>query len=177
MGTAIVSLFAFFLVIGTTMTAVNTVLNQGSGVAEAQAEFHESLIEQLESSVALVSATATAGGGVTTLDVVITNDGYRSLGSFENWDVTVRYDQNGGSDETVIVAPYATTATDNSWTDHSFWYDYDNSIAEFIEPERINMDEEMVMRIQLNPQAQSNTPGEVTITTPTGQVSTIFFSG
>jgi hypothetical protein len=177
MGTAVVSLISFFLVIGTTMTAVNTVLKTGSNNAEAQATSDAQLIAEIETSVKLVSATATTGGGVTQLDVVLSNDGRRSLADFADWNVTVRYDQTGGSDETVLHTPYATSTTDNSWTDLSFWYDHGNSIVELIEPSRINQQEEMVMRIQLNPEVQSSTSGEITITTPTGQTGTIYFDG
>ena len=177
MGTAVVSLIAFFLVIGATMTAVNTVLDMGENNVEARAANNDRLITDLETSVELISVTANTGGGVTQVDVVLTNDGIRSISSFEDWDVTVRYDQTGGAPETVILAPYATSTTDNSWTDLSFWLDYDNSTVELIEPGRINQQEEMVMRIQLNPEVQASTFGEVTITTPTGQTGTIYFSG
>ncbi len=177
MGTAVVSLFAFFLVIGTTMTAVNTVLKTSSNNAEAQASSNNLLIADLETSVALISASATTAGGVTQVDVVLTNDGTRTLASFGTWDVTVRYDQVGASSEAVLLTPYAASTADNSWTDLSFWLDYDNSTAELIEPGRINQQEEMVMRIQLNPEVQASTSGEVTITTPTGQTGTIYFNG
>jgi len=147
MGTAVISLFAFFLVIGSTMTAINTVVKTGSDKAEAVAESNERLLRELETSLVLVSATAVTGGGVTQVDVVVTNDGQRTIASFEDWDVTVRYDQTGVADETVVLVPHASVTTDNSWTDLSFWLDYGNSVAELIEPERINQLEEMVMRI------------------------------
>ena len=106
MGTAIASLFAFFLVIGATMTAVNTVLDTGENNAKVRAANDHRLITNLETSVGLISATAPTGGGVTQVDVVLTNDGIRSIASFEDWDVTVRYDQTGAADETVLMAPY-----------------------------------------------------------------------
>ena len=96
MGTAVVSLIAFFLVIGATMTAVNTVLKISTDNAEAQAASNDRLITDLETSVELVSATAATGGGVTQVDVVLSNSGRRSLSDFSDWNVTVRYDQTGG---------------------------------------------------------------------------------
>lgn len=177
MGTAIISLISLFLVIGSTMTAVNTVIKTGSDKTESLAVSNERLITELETSVALVSAIASTGSGVTQVDVVLSNDGQRTLGSFDEWDITVRYDQTGVSDETVLRTPYATSAADNSWTDLSFWLDYDDSVAELIEPGRINQQEEMVMRIQLNPEVQASTTGEITITTPSGLTGTIYFDG
>ena len=177
MGTAVVSLFAFFLVIGSTMTAINTVVKTGSDNARSVSINNESLVRELETSVALMSATATTGGGVTQIDVVVTNDGHRAIADFGEWDVTVRYDQTGAADETALLAPYAPSTTDNSWTDLNFWLDHGNSIAELIEPKRLNQHEEMVMRIQLNPEVQASTSGEVSITIPTGLTGTIYFGG
>ncbi len=91
MGTAITSLIALFLTIGTTMAAVNIVMNTGSDRAEALAVSNEQLIAKIESSVALVSATETSSEGVSYIDIVITNDGRRALNSFDDWDVIVRY--------------------------------------------------------------------------------------
>jgi hypothetical protein len=177
MGTAVVSLFAFFLVIGTTMTAVNTVLKTGSDNAQAQIENGETLIEHIETSVALVSATESTGGGGSYIDVVITNDGHRTISSFSEWDVTVRYDQTGGADEISLLAPYSSTESNNTWRDLSFWLDYENTVTELIEPSTLNQHEEMVMRIHVEPRVENSTTGEITVTIPTGQTSTIYFNG
>lgn len=177
MGTALSSLIALFLVIGTTITAVYTVLGSGSDRAVALAVSNERLVTELETSIGLVSATAYTNAGSTRVDVVITNDGRRVLGSFEDWDVGVRYEQFGVADEIVVHLAYSTTESDNTWTDASFWIDYGNSVAELIEPGRLNPLEEMLMRVRLNPRVESSTTGEVTITTPTGQTGTIFFDG
>ena len=177
MGTALTSLIALFLVIGTTITAVNTVLDSGSARAVSLAVSDERLVVELETSVSLVSATASTDADSTRVDIVITNDGNRSLGSFDEWDVTVRYEQNGAPEETVVHLSYSATESDNTWTDASFWIDYDNSVVELIEPGRLNPLEEMLMRIRLNPLVQSSTTGEVTVTTPTGLTGTIFFDG
>ncbi len=177
MGTAITSLIAFFLVIGSTITAVNTVLDSGSDRAAALAASNERLVAELETSVGLVSATSSTNSGSTRADVVITNDGIRSIASFEDWDVTVRYEPSGTPSELVIHLPYSTTESDNTWTDASFWIDYDNSTAELIELGRLNPHEEFVIRARLNPEIEPGTTGEVTVTTPTGQTGTIFFGG
>lgn len=177
MGTAITSLIALFLVIGSAMTAVNTVLKTGSDRAMSLAISNEQLVTELETSIGLVSATAYTDADSTRVDIVITNDGRRSLGSFEEWDVTVRYEQNGAPDETVVHLPYSATESDNTWTDASFWIDYGNSVAELVDPGRLNPLEEMLLRVRLSPLVQSSTTGEVTVTTPTGMTGTIYFNG
>jgi hypothetical protein len=177
MTTAVLALFAFFLVIGTTMTAVNTVLNTGSNNAQALAADYELLIEEIESSFDVISATETTGGGGSYIDVVITNDGKRSYEDFSEWEVTVRYDQTGGDDETVVFTPYNSTETDNTWRDYTFWLDHGNSVVEAIEPNHLNQHEEMVLRIHVVPEVEATTTGEVTITSPTGQTAVIYFTG
>ena len=82
MGTALTSLIALFLVIGTAVTAVNTVLNTGGDRAEALAASYEQLIAEIESSIALVSAVETSSGGISYVDVVFTNDGRRALSNY-----------------------------------------------------------------------------------------------
>ena len=177
MGTALTSLIALFLVIGSAMTAVNTVLDSGSDRTLSLAVSNERLVAELETSIGLVSTNAYIDGGSTRVDIVITNDGRRSIASFEEWDVTVRYDPNGAPEETTVHLSYSTTESDNTWTDISFWIDYDNSVAELIEPGSLNPLEEMLMRIRLNPRVSQRSTGEVTVTTPTGLTGTIFFSG
>ena len=177
MGTAVTSLIALFLVIGATITAVYAVLDSGSGRAASLAVSNERLVAELETSVGLLSAIAYTNAGSTRVDIVITNDGRRTLGSFDEWDVTVRYEQDGAPEETIVHLSHSTTEADNTWTDASFWIDYDNSVAELIEPGRLSPLEEMLMRVRLNPLVQASTTGEVTVTTPTGLTGTILFDG
>ena len=175
MGTALTALIAFMLVIGAALTAVNTVLSTGANRADATIADNERLIEELETSISLVSAATVGGSGNSQLDVVVTNDGRRSLGSFEDWDITVRYDQAGAPGETFTSPVYSDTLVDNTWTAHSFWLDYTGSQVELIEAGRLNMHEELVIRIQLDPNFAPNTPVVITVTAPTGYTDTIIF--
>lgn len=177
MGTALASLISLFLVVGTTITAVFTVMNAGGDRATALAESNERLVAELETSIDLVSSTTSADAGSTRVDVVVTNDGRRSLGSFENWDVTVRYEPNGAPEETVVHLSYSVSESDNTWTDESLWLDYGNSVAELIEQGRLNPLEEVLLRVRLNPSVQAATTGEVAVTTSTGVTRSIFFDG
>ncbi len=175
MGTALTALIALMLVIGAAVTVVNTVLSTGGNRADAITADHERLIEELETSISLVSATAVGGSGNSQFDVVVTNDGRRSLGSFDDWDITVRYDQAGAPVETFTSPVYSDTLLDNTWITQSFWLDYAGSEPELIEAGRLNMHEEVVLRIQLDPKFQNNTPVVITVTAPTGYTGTIIF--
>ena len=163
------------LVIGAAVTAVNTVLSTGGNRADATTADNERLIEELETSISLVSATAVGGSGNSQFDVVITNDGRRSIGEFEDWNITVRYDQAGASGETFTSPVYSDTLVNNTWITQSFWLDYTGSKPELIEAGRLNVHEEVVLRVQLDPKFQNNTPIVITVTAPTGYTGTIIF--
>ena len=163
------------LVIGAAVTAVNTVLSTGGNRADATTADNERLIEELETSISLVSATTVGGSGNSQFDVVVTNDGRRSLGSFDNWDITVRYDQAGAPGETFASPAYSDTLVNNTWITQSFWLDYTGSQPELIEAGRLNMHEEVVLRIQLDPNFAPRTPVVITVTAPTGYTDTIIF--
>ena len=163
------------LVIGTAITAVNVVLSTGGDRANSIKADNERLIEELETSINLVSAATVGGSGNSQFDVVVTNDGRRSLGKFEDWNITVRYDQAGAPGETFTSPLYSDTLVNNTWITHSFWLDYTGSQAELIEMGRLNMHEEVVVRIQLDPSFAPNTPVVITVTAPTGYTDTIIF--
>ena len=159
MGTAITWLIAFSVVIASLFTAVTGVISTGSLRAESVAVSDQRLIEELETSI----------------ELVLTNDGRTSLGEFEDWILTVRYDQDKAAGETYVVPFYSDSLVDNSWVTHSFWLDYDASQGELIDPGRLNVHEEMVIRIKLNPKMEKNKLVVVTVTTPAGFTETIIF--
>ena len=163
------------LVIGAALTAVNVVLSTGGNRADATAAYYERLIEELETSFSIVSATTVTGSGDSQFDVVVTNDGRRSLGSFDDWIITVRYDQVGAPGETFASPAHSDTLVDDTWIAHSFWLDYAFSQPELIEAKRLNIHEEVVLRIQLDPTFQTATPVVITVTAPTGHTDTIIF--
>jgi len=157
-------------VVTTAFAAITVVMNNGSSRTEAVAESDQRIVEELETSFKLVSLTE--GVVQTRLDLVLTNDGRRTLGEFEDWVVTVWYDQDGGG-ETSIVPTYDTTLGDNKWIANSFWLDYSGADAEEIEPGRLNVHEELEIRIQLNPLLEASTYVVVTLTSPTGITESI----
>ena len=175
MGTAIAQMIGLMLVIGTAITAVNTVLTTSADRSESIAVSNERLIEELETSISIVSATTVSGSGDSQFDVVVTNDGRRSLGSFDDWDITVRYDQVGAPSETFTSPAHSDTLLDDTWIAHSFWLDYGSSQPELIEAKRLNVHEEVVFCVQLDPIFQSEAPIVITVTTPNGLSEIIIF--
>jgi hypothetical protein len=175
MGTAIAQMIGLMLVIGTAITAVNTVLTTSADRSASIAASNERLIEELETSISIVRAATVSGSGDSQFDVVVTNDGRRSLGSFDDWNITVRYDQVGAPSETFASPAHSDTLLDDTWIAHSFWLDYDISQPELIEAKRLNVHEEVVLRIQVDPTFQSETPVVITVTTPNVLTDIIIF--
>jgi hypothetical protein len=171
LGTAITWLVSFFLVVTTAFAAITVVINNGANRTEAIAAADQTLTEELESSFKLISIAE--GVAQTRLDLVLTNNGRRTLADFEDWIITVRYDQDGVSGETVIVPTFASALADNTWTAHSFWIDYNGATAEAIDPGMLNAHEELEIRMQLNPIIESATYVVVTLTSPTGITESI----
>ncbi len=155
----------------TAFAAITVVINNGANRTEAIAAADQTLTEELESSFKLISIAE--GVAQTRLDLVLTNNGRRTLTEFDDWIVTIRYDQNGVDGETVIVPAFASALADNTWTAHSFWIDYNGSTAEAIDPGMLNVHEELEIRMQLNPIIESATYVVVTLTSPTGITESI----
>lgn len=170
MGTVITWVISFFLVVSTAFVAITSVITNSTNQAQAVATNNQRLIDDIESSFKLVSLTE--GVAQTRLDLVLTNDGRSTLDDFENWVVTVRYDQSSGG-ETYLAPTYATVLADNTWTAHSFWLDYNGSTAEAIDPGMLNVHEQLEIRMQLNPIIESATYVVVTLTSPTGITESI----
>jgi hypothetical protein len=173
MGTAITWMISFFLVSGTAFTAVTMVITSSAERTEANTDSHARLINEMESSFKLVSVSDSAGR--TLINLIITNDGRSDFSNFEDWVVTIRYDQDGGSDETYLVPAYTDSLADNTWTAFQFWLDYGASQAEVIEPGILNPHEEMEVRIQINPVLEAGTDVVITLTSPQGVTESITF--
>ena len=171
MGTAITWLIAFFIVVTTAFAAINGVIKTGSDRAQAHAVTDQRLIEDLESSFKITDISQSTGQ--TLVHVVITNDGRQSFTNFEDWVVTIKYDQQGGADETILVPNYTDSLVDNAWTDFEYWLDYGADEPALIEPGVLNVHEEMEVRIQIDPKVENNTYLVVTITSPTGITESI----
>ncbi len=173
MDSAVTALFAFFLVLGATHTAVGDVLRFGDDQGKALPLQWQQMLTRADSQVEFLSATAADSGSVTNVDVTVANQGRLVYSRFEDWDVTVRY--TTASTELKLYVPFSGTDTDNTWKVQKIWLDPGTSTPEAIDPGILNPHEEAVFRIRLNPQVQAGTTGVVTISSPEGSGGTIFF--
>ena len=173
MDTAVTWIIAFFIVVSTAFAAINGVITTGSNRAQAHAGADQRLVEDLESSFKITDIRQSTGH--TLVHVVITNDGRQSFTNFEDWVITLKYDQHGAADETILVPNHTDTLVDNTWTDFEYWLDYDADDPELIEPGVLNVHEEMEIRIQIDPKVEHNTYLVVTVTSPTGITESIAY--
>ena len=173
MDTAVTWIIAFFIVVSTAFAAINGVITTGSDRAQAHAAADQRLVEDLESSFKITDIRQS--GGHSLVHVVITNDGRQSFTNFDDWVITLKYDQHGAADETILVPNHTDTLVGNTWTDFEYWLDYDADDPELIEPGVLNVHEEMEIRIRIDPKVEHNTYLVVTVTSPTGITESIAY--
>lgn len=150
----------------TAFAAITTVVTNGSNRSEAIAASDQSVVEELESSFKIVDIRQSTGHAL--LHVVITNDGRRSFQNFEDWEVVVKYDQNGGAGETILVPTYTDTLVNGTWTDFEYWLDFVQDDPALIEQGILNTHEEMEIRVKIDAMMEHGTYVVVTVTSPTG---------
>ncbi len=100
------------------------------------------------------------------LDVTIKNDGNTSLIDFDKWDVIIRY-QNGATQ----WVPYSSSTP--GWSITGI---YLNDYPEVFEPNILNPDETMVIKVNLSPVVSENTTNLALISTDNGVSTQITFS-
>ena len=175
MSTSITWLISFFVVIVALFAAVNSVFSIIEERNSSSAEDLSRLIKELDTSVELISGEIVGGSGNSEVDLVLTNDGRRTLHNYADWIVTVRYERSGSPGIIDTVPSYSPALADNTWTVQSLWLDFGNSQTELLEQGHFNVHEELVLRIKLTPAMQVNEPVFVTLTPPYGSPQTIIF--
>ena len=117
------------------------------------------------------------GGGMSILEVSLTNGGQTKLSDFARWDVIVQYYDTEGSYH-IKWLPYTEgTPENNQWTVEGIYMDIDNGISEVFEPNLFNAGEEMVIQARLDPAVGEDTTNLVTISVPEGVSASVFFTG
>ena len=178
MGTAAVSLLAFFIVLGTAFTAMSDVLSLGQRGADNMRASWTEAERMVDSDAYAVSASAQTTVTETDVEVVVHNRGrakYPAV-SFAQWEVVVRYVDDGGT-ERLEYMPYSDTLQAGTWTASQIYLDEPTLTAEVYEPDIFNPEEEMVITVRLSALLGASTTNTVTVSTPEGGRSTVFFNG
>ena len=104
-----------------------------------------------------------------TLDWTLVNSGSEPLRDFEKWDVLVQYYETDGTYHTAWLAyTTASPVTDNNWTVQGIYLDAATQKAEASQPNILDPEEEMVLRLRVSPAADSTANNLVIAGTPNG---------
>ena len=174
MGTAVVAVIAFAIVLGAAFTALGDVVGLSVTSSEAMRSSWREAERVVDSSIVPLSATVSG----TDVDIVIANAGrlkYAEPG-LEDWEVVVRYDDGGGTTRVEYLA-YASALAAGTWTVQQIYLDESTSTVEVYEPDILNSEEEMVIRARLTNAPGTPTLNQVTITPPEGGAGTVQFEG
>ncbi len=174
MGTAVIALLAFAIVLGASFTALGDLVGLSVTSADSLRSSWREAERVVDSSIIPISASVST----TDVDVVIGNRGRLKYAEPElgEWEVVVRYDDTGGTSHVEYLS-YSSTLGTGNWTVQQIYLEQSTSTVEVYEIDILNPDEEMVIRARL-----ANTPGtptlnQVTISPPEGGSGTVHFSG
>ena len=110
------------------------------------------------------------------VDITLKNVGQTPVRDFTAWDVIVEYYEADNTYHQVWM-PYTTSAPpgSNKWTVTGLYLDAGTSTVEKFQPNILDPEEEMVIRVELSPVAGVSSNNRVVISTPNGvSVSSAF---
>ena len=99
-------------------------------------------------------------GSSTSVDISIRNSGQIALRDFPDWDVHIRY-YASSSNQALNIAwlPYTASSSPptGQWTVEGLYINASSSDPEVFDPNLLNPEEEMVLRINITPQIPTRT--------------------
>ncbi len=110
------------------------------------------------------------------VDITVRNTGQVPIRAFSAWDVFVQYYTTGGA-YYIKRLTYTTAASpgDNEWTVEGIYTNESASIVEVFQPNILDPDEYLVIRLSLSPSARTSQPNQAVIAVSNGvTVSTSF---
>jgi hypothetical protein len=103
-----------------------------------------------------------------TLDVTVANIGGESLRDFGKWDVVAQYYETDGTYNTTYLTFTTAALGNNEWQKQGIYLDASASTAEAHQPEILDPGEELVVRLTLDPAADTAANNLIVIGTPNG---------
>lgn len=171
METAIVSLLCIALIVFGGMTMSKGFLTS----VDASTAGLENISQRDETTMRTSLASVdTSTPSADTLEVVLENSGQVKLANYDKWDIIVQYyDDTGNYD--IKWLPYTEgTLGDNEW--EVAWIRLENGDPEVFEPNVLNPEEHIKIRIKLNPSVGVGTTNMVVVATPSGITTSTYFS-
>lgn len=170
METAIVSIICIALVVFGGMT-----MSQGFITSvDASTTSLEEIGQQNETIMRTeLTPVSTSQPAANTLEAILQNTGQTQIVDFNKWDIIVQYYDGTGTYH-VEWLPYTEEALgDNEW--ELVWLRLDG-VDEIFEPNVLNPEEQIMIRLQLNPSVGAGTTNMLVVATPGGITASTYFS-
>jgi len=120
----------------------------------------------IRTSLQPVSTTLLPGRQI--LEITLRNDGETKITDFELWDVTVQYYDYLNNYHTYWLTYVEGTPGDNQWRVKGIYLDAATETSELLEPDVLNIDEEIVIQAKLSPKAHITANNLAIVSTPDG---------
>ncbi|MCL0093922.1 hypothetical protein M1O53_02955 [Dehalococcoidia bacterium] len=174
METAIVAIVCIALVMFGALTMLQTSLSSVDMVNEAWREREQTMQEIAMTDISSLSTNVTDAGAI--VEITLKNEGESKLKDFGRWDVIVQYRD---TTTTLLIKRllYVEGEPGNDqWTVKGIYLDAAASNPEVFEPGIFNPDEEMIIRMRLDPPVGVGTTNLATIATPNGVSTSATFT-
>lgn len=172
MSTVVTTLVMIAMLLTTGLAMAQSSLTSMDYMAQCWKET-ESTAQEISRTDISISDAQIAGGFI---EVLVQNSGSIHIAQFPNWDVLVHYyDDNG--DYYIVQTEYAegTTPGDNQWSVAGIYTDDTLGQDEVFEPGILNPGEVMLLRVSLVPAQYAGTMCWVTVSTPSGVMTSVQF--
>lgn len=175
MENVIVAVFCIALVLIGAMTIAQSSLNSTDTIAEAWKQMENTSEEISRTNIASIGAV-TLTPAATTVKVTLENTGETKLEEFDEWDVIVQY-RDTNADLLVKRLSYTSSPPgNNEWTVDAIYLDASTSATEVFDPGIFNPDEDLIIRIELDPAVGTPTANLATIATHNGVATSAVFT-
>jgi len=170
METAIVSIICIALVVFGGMTMSQGFITSVDASTTSLEEIGQQDETIMRTELTPVSTSQPVGS---TLETILQNTGQTQIVDFNMWDIIVQYYDGTGTYH-VEWLPYTEEALgDNEW--EVVWLRLDG-VDEIFEPNVLNPEEQIMIRIQLNPSVGAGTTNMLVVATPGGITASTYFS-
>ncbi|UCC16746.1 MAG: hypothetical protein JSU58_10340 [Dehalococcoidales bacterium] len=170
METALVSMVCVALIIISSVTMMVSSFTSVSTIVESWQQMEEEADNIRRTDISSIPPENYTGG---IIDLFVSNEGETNLISFDEWDVIARY-QTGG----VCYINYTDDPLPgiNQWTVADLYLSDNLSISEIFDPDILNPEESIHLKINLDPEITVGEKGLISISTENGVTSQCLIS-
>jgi len=174
METILTAFIVLALILFAALTVFNGTMQAQENLYVGWQEVQTRLGDQLRTDLTPIAAATKSSGGV--VEITLRNDGDTRLMDFQTWDVIVQYNTAPGDYLLDWLTPLTGEPGNGEWSVVGLYTNAAAAKTEIYEPDILNPDEEMVIRLRLLPPVGPNTTNLVNITTSNGIGTAVQFT-